>query len=140
MAGSMDDTIAASWASGALGLNYEIARSKRLAEALKEPDSYFEKRGTELGKIQTSIIAAFANKFDALKNLGVAPSDAQRRAEQYAAALYQAETQQLNLDYPASINELAANLTYKQGAASKSGLDVATTVKRSGRKRTTKKK
>ena len=129
MAGSMNDTIAATWASSALGLDYQINRSTSLADALEKPSDYFRKRQTAMEEIKDKINEEFLAKFKALKAAGLPPAAAQSRAETYAQGLYNIKMEDLNFTAPASINELAANMMYKQGEVQKSGLDIASAVK-----------
>ena len=135
---ALDDATAASWASSMLGIDYELKRTANLQEALATPGAYYAKRGERLTAISRDINTAFANKFRELKAQGLPKEDAQRRAEAWASALYKLKVEELDFDYPASIQQLGANLMYKSGAA-RTGIDY-TDAQGSSKARTSKPK
>ena len=134
---ALDNTTAKTWASSLLGIDYEVRRTANLQKALDSPGEYFGLRGAALVKIQGEVNDEFVKKFNALLNQNVPRADAQHRAEAWATSMYNAKLQELNLDYPASIQQLSANLLYKKGSAASGGVDysnVAGSKPRGGRK------
>ena len=135
---ALDDAAAKSWASSMLGIDYDLKRTANLQEALATPGAYYAKRGARLTKISEDINEEFAKKFSELKKQGLPKDDAQRRAEAWASALYKLKVEELDFDYPASIQQLGANLMYKSGAA-RTGIDY-TDAQGSSKARTSKPK
>ena len=114
---ALDDATASTWASSMHGIDYELKRTANLQEALATPGAYYAQRGARLAAISRNINEEFAAKFRELKAQGLPKEDAQRRAEAWASALYKLKVEELDFDYPASIQQLGANLMYKSGAA-----------------------
>ena len=134
---ALDNVTAKSWASSLLGIDYEVKRTANLQTALSKPGDYFALRGAALTQIQKDINEEFVKKFESLLAQNLPRADAQHRAEAWATSLYNAKLQELNLDYPASIQQLSANLLYKKGSAASGGTDysnVAGSKPRGGRK------
>ena len=119
---ALDESTAQSWASSMLGIDYELKRTANLQEALATPGVYYAKRGARLAKISEDINKEFASKFKELKAQGLPKEDAQRRAEAWAASLYKLKTEELDFDFPSSVQQLAANLQFKAGVAN-TGVD-----------------
>ena len=123
---ALDRGTAQTWASSMLGIDYELKRTANLQLALATPGAYYTKRVEALTQIGSDIDTEFVKKFEELKKQGLPKADAQRRAESWAASLYKLRLEELDFELPASIQQLAANLQFKAGAA-RMGIDLGAT-------------
>ena len=122
--GTMTNATAREWASKKFGLDYEVARTERLQQALTNPNVYYRERTEALREVRDKVNQAFVERFNEIKSRGIPPDEAERRAEVWAASMYEKLCEDVNTDYPSDLNTLAANVAYKGGAATKANFDV----------------
>ena len=133
--GTMTNATAREWASKKFGLDYEVARTERLQQALTNPNVYYRERTEALREVRDKVNEAFVTQFNNLKAKGLPPDEAERRAEVRAASLFKVLCDDVNTDFPSDINTLAANVAYKGGAATVANFDVnAAAPKKKARK------
>ena len=96
------------------GLNsqqdFQVARTKRIAEAMKDPSSYYGKRAAALEAVKLESSKHFGAQYAALVKLNVPHSEAINRATALADSMRTLLLANLEEDYPADINQLSLQL------------------------------
>ena len=96
------------------GLNskqdYEVERTKRISEAMKNPADYYSKRAVALEAVKAESSKHFGAQYASLIKLNVPHQEAITRATALADSMRTLLMANLEEDYPADINQLSLQL------------------------------
>ena len=90
--------------------DFEVARTKRISEAMKNPSDYYTKRAAALEAVKTESSKHFGAQYNALVKLNVPHTEAITRATALADSMRTLLLTNLEEDYPADINQLSLQL------------------------------
>ena len=90
--------------------DFEVARTKRISEAMKNPSDYYTKRAAALEAVKTESSKHFGSQYAALVKLNVPHTEAITRATALADSMRTLLLTNLEEDYPADINQLSLQL------------------------------
>ena len=90
--------------------DFQVARTKRISEAMKDPSAYYTKRAAALEAVKTESSKHFGAQYATLVKLNVPHTEAIIRATKLADSMRTLLMANLEEDYPADINQLSLQL------------------------------
>ena len=90
--------------------DFQVARTKCIAEAMKDPSTYYAKRAAALEAVKVESSKHFGAQYATLVRLNVPHNEAITRATALADSMRTLLLANLEEDYPADINQLSLQL------------------------------
>ena len=96
---------------------YQVEKTRKIAQAMSNPGTYYTNRATALEGVKTESSAHFAHQYAKLIDLHIPHSEAIIRAQKLADGMYTLLMANLENEYPADINQLSLQLVHNRGNA-----------------------
>ena len=97
--------------------DYQVEKTKKIAQAMKNPSDYYTKRAAALEGVKTESAAHFANQYANLVKLNVPHNEAISRATALADSMRTLLMATVEDEWPADINALSLQLESNQARA-----------------------
>ena len=97
--------------------DYQVEKTKKIANAMKNPSDYYTKRAAALEGVKAESAAHFANQYASLVKLNVPHTEAIARATALADGMRTLLLTTVEDEWPADINQLSLQLESNKARA-----------------------